>query len=69
MTQQAEFPAGALVSVLTTQPLDRPFDYLAPEGGCSSGDYVEVPLGPRKVPGVIWGPGAGEVEPGPGCAG
>lgn len=62
MDQQKEFPAGEQVSVLTTQPLDRPFDYLAPEGGCSSGDFVEVPLGPRKVLGVVWGGGRAEVE-------
>lgn len=48
--------------MLTTQPLDRPFDYLSPAAGCSCGDYVEVPLGPRKVLGVIWGPGQGEVD-------
>ncbi len=53
------FDEGALVSVLTTQPLDRFLDYKAPEGGCLSGAYVEVPLGPRKVIGVVWGPGEG----------
>ncbi|WOI56430.1 primosomal protein N' [Palleronia sp. LCG004] len=53
------FEEGALVSVLTTQPLDRPLDYRAPEGGCREGAFVEVPLGPRRVLGVVWGPGAG----------
>ncbi|MFK7938589.1 MAG: primosomal protein N' [Roseovarius sp.] len=53
------FTEGALVAVLTTQPLDRPLDYKAPEGGCHVGAFVEVPLGPRKVPGVVWGPGRG----------
>ncbi|XDA97488.1 primosomal protein N' [Sulfitobacter sp. LCG007] len=53
---------GALVSVLTTQPLDRPLDYKAPEYGCRTGDFVEVPLGPRKVPGVVWGPGQGDFD-------
>ncbi|SLN58121.1 Primosomal protein N' [Roseovarius gaetbuli] len=53
------FDEGALVAVLTAQPLDRPLDYLAPEGGCHPGAFVEVPLGPRKVLGVVWGPGKG----------
>jgi primosomal protein N' (replication factor Y) len=39
------------------QPLDRVLDYRAPEGGCWLGAFVEVPLGPRKVLGVVWGPG------------
>ncbi|WP_300547742.1 primosomal protein N' [Roseovarius sp.] len=53
------FDEGTLVAVLTAQPIDRPLDYLAPEGGCLPGAFVEVPLGPRKVLGVIWGPGRG----------
>jgi len=51
--------AGALVGVLTAQPLDRVLDYRAPEGGCHRGAFVEVPLGPRKVLGVVIGPGEG----------
>jgi primosomal protein N' (replication factor Y) (superfamily II helicase) len=53
------FEQGALVAVLTTQPLDRALDYKAPEGGCFRGAFVEVPLGPRKVLGVVWGAGIG----------
>ncbi len=53
------FAEGDLVSVLTTQPLDRLLDYKAPEGGCFQGAFVEVPLGPRKVLGVVWGDGEG----------
>ena len=53
------FAEGALVAVMTTQPLDGPLDYKAPEGGCHLGAFVEVPLGPRKVPGVVWGVGLG----------
>ncbi len=53
------FAEGTLVAVMTTQPLDRALDYKAPEGGCHIGAFVEVPLGPRKVPGVVWGPGVG----------
>lgn len=56
------FHEGELVSVLTTQPLDRPLDYKAPEGGCQTGAFVEVPLGPRKVLGVVWGPGKGDFD-------
>jgi primosomal protein N' (replication factor Y) len=50
---------GALVAVMTTQPLGGALDYKAPEGGCHLGAFVEVPLGPRKVLGVVWGPGQG----------
>ncbi|QFU07371.1 Primosomal protein N' [Rhodobacteraceae bacterium THAF1] len=53
------FAHGDLIAVQTTQPLDRTLDYRAPEGGCATGDFVEVPLGPRKVLGVVWGPGEG----------
>ncbi|MRH20474.1 primosomal protein N' [Rhodovulum strictum] len=53
------FAPGARVGVLTAEPLDRILDYLAPEGGCRPGDFVEVPLGPRRVLGVVWGPGEG----------
>jgi len=56
------FPEGALVGVLTTEPLDRLLDYKAPEGGCFEGALVEVPLGPRRVLGVVWGPGKGDFD-------
>jgi primosomal protein N' (replication factor Y) len=56
------FHAGELVSVLTTQPIDRPLDYKSPEGGCFRGAFVEVPLGPRKVLGVVWGAGRGDFD-------
>ena len=56
------FDDGDLVGVLTTQPLDRLLDYKAPEGGCHQGAFVEVPLGPRKVLGVVWGPGKGDYD-------
>ncbi|MEX0302353.1 MAG: primosomal protein N' [Leisingera sp.] len=62
MSGQEFFQAGERVGVLTTQPLDRLLDYRAPEGGCFRGAYVEVPLGPRKVLGVVWGPGAGDFD-------
>ncbi|WP_406648577.1 primosomal protein N' [Aliisedimentitalea scapharcae] len=59
---QEFFHQGERVGVLTTQPLDRLLDYRAPEGGCFLGAYVEVPLGPRKVIGVVWGAGAGDFD-------
>ncbi|MDJ1006918.1 MAG: primosomal protein N' [Paracoccaceae bacterium] len=58
-----QFNEGDLVAVLTTQPLGKPLDYKAPSGGCLTGAFVEVPLGPRKVTGVIWGPGEGGYDP------
>ncbi|PXW72766.1 replication restart DNA helicase PriA [Loktanella sp. PT4BL] len=56
------FHEGDLVGVLTAQPLDRLLDYKAPEGGCHLGAFVEVPLGPRKVLGVVWGAGKGDYD-------
>ncbi|MGJ8555681.1 MAG: primosomal protein N', partial [Sulfitobacter geojensis] len=47
---------------MSTQPLGRALDYKAPEGGCHLGAFVEVPLGPRKVLGVVWGPGQGDYD-------
>ncbi|MEO1562984.1 MAG: primosomal protein N' [Pseudomonadota bacterium] len=54
------YPGGTPLSVLTTQPLDGPLDYLAPEGGAALGAFVKVPLGPRQVLGVIWGEAQGD---------
>ena len=56
------FLEGQTVGVLTTEPLGRVLDYKAPEGGCGTGDFVEVPLGPRRVLGVVWGPGTGTFD-------
>ncbi|WP_195818550.1 primosomal protein N' [Roseobacter sp. MH60115] len=56
------YDQGDLIGVLTTQPLGRALDYRAPEGGCHLGAFVEVPLGPRKVLGVVWGPGRGDYD-------
>ncbi len=57
------FEEGSLVGVLTAEPLDRVLDYKAPEGGCWMGAYVQVPLGPRQVIGVVWGAGLGDWDP------
>jgi primosomal protein N' (replication factor Y) len=59
---QEFFHEGDLVAVQTAQPIDRMLDYKAPEGGCHLGAFVEVPLGPRKVLGVVWGAGKGEFD-------
>lgn len=61
--QPQYFEDGALMGVLTAEPLDRVLDYRAPEGGAWLGAFVEVPLGPRKVIGVVWGPGRGDWDP------
>ncbi len=57
------FAEGEIVGVLTTEPLGRVLDYKAPEGGCGTGDFVEVPLGPRRVLGVVWCKGEGRWDP------
>ena len=62
MAEPQFFHQGDLVAVLTSQPLDRVLDYKAPEGGCWQGAFVEVPLGPRKVLGVVWHAGTGEYD-------
>jgi primosomal protein N' (replication factor Y) len=56
------FAPGDRVAVRTGQ-LDGALDYRAPPAGCTTGSLVEVPLGPRLVTGVIWGPGAGGFDP------
>lgn len=60
------YSEGESVGVLTTEPLGRSglgvLDYRAPEGGCGDGDFVEVPLGPRRVLGVVWGRGEGNFD-------
>jgi len=56
------YQPGERVGVLTTEPLGRVLDYLAPETGCGIGDFVEVPLGPRRVLGVVWGSGEGSFD-------
>ena len=48
------YDEGALVAVLTTQPLDGPLDYLAPEGGVMAGAFVV-----GAAPGAGCGLGAG----------
>ncbi|MBL8561083.1 MAG: primosomal protein N' [Gemmobacter sp.] len=60
------FAPGERVGVMLTETLGRSLtgclDYRAPEGGCGVGDFVEVPLGPRKMLGVVWGAGDGTFD-------
>ena len=60
------FAPGERVGVMLTETLGRSLsaclDYRAPETGCGLGDFVEVPLGPRKMLGVVWGPGEGSFD-------
>ncbi len=45
------------VSVLLPIPADRPYSYAVPEAmNLVPGDFVQVPLGPRKVAAVVWEP-------------
>jgi primosomal protein N' (replication factor Y) len=54
--------AGESVAVLLPLPLAGTYDYRVPDGrGLSPGLFVAVPLGPRRVTGVVWGPGSGGV--------
>ncbi|MCX7890234.1 MAG: primosomal protein N' [Rhodobacteraceae bacterium] len=60
MTGRDFFAGGEAVSVQTAEPVDRRLDYLAPPGGVAAGAFVEVPLGPRRVAGVVWAEGSGD---------
>ncbi|MDP0927942.1 primosomal protein N' [Paracoccus onubensis] len=55
------FPERSRIAVLTTEPVGV-LDYLAPEGGVRQGQLVQVPLGPRRVLGMVWGEGRGDFE-------
>jgi len=54
------FAPGDRLSVLTTEPVGV-LDYRAPEGGVGLGAFVECPLGPRRVAGVVWGAGESDL--------
>ncbi|HZH27552.1 MAG TPA: primosomal protein N' [Azospirillaceae bacterium] len=52
--------AAPRASVLLPLPLSEPYDYKVPDGlDVKPGSYVEVPFGPRRMLGVVWGEGAG----------
>lgn len=55
------FPPQSRIAVLTTEPVGV-LDYLAPEGGVRQGQLVRVPLGPRRVLGLVWGEGTGDFD-------
>ncbi|WP_372800005.1 primosomal protein N' [Paracoccus seriniphilus] len=59
--QPAYFPHRARIAVLTCEPVGV-LDYLAPEGGVRQGQLVLVPLGPRRVLGMVWGEGTGDFD-------
>jgi primosomal protein N' (replication factor Y) (superfamily II helicase) len=55
-------PGASRVSVLLPLPLAGPYDYRADGAtGLTRGDFVIVPLGTRRVVGVVWGEGTGDV--------
>ena len=57
---------GEVAQVLIPLPLPEPYDYAAPADlGLAVGDVVAVPLGPRRVVGVVIGlkPGLGHNRP------
>ncbi len=56
-------PGAALVSVLTPLPVERAYDYLAPEGALAPGDWVVVEVGRLAHIGLVLGPGAGDADP------
>ncbi len=56
--------AGRELAVLLPLALDGPYTYRCPEHLIAGvGDYVQVPLGPRQIIGVVWGEGIGDVAP------
>ena len=56
------FHPGARVGVLLPLPFANVYDYVVPDGlALAPGDYVHVPLGPRRVSGIVWSEGVGDV--------
>ena len=62
MKAQEFYNENDVIAVVTTEPFARFLDYLAPEGGCKVGSFLILPLGKRKVIGVVWGAGEGNYE-------
>ena len=54
MKVQKFYNENERIAVVTTEPFARLLDYLAPEGGCKIGSFLILPLGKRKVIGVVW---------------
>ena len=56
--------AGQVATVLLPLPLDKSWDYLLPPGQIAKrGLLVRVPLGSRRLVGVVWGVAKGDVTP------
>jgi primosomal protein N' (replication factor Y) (superfamily II helicase) len=57
--------SGSRASVLLPLPLAGAYDYRVPDGmALELGAYVEVPLGPRRLVGVVWGAGGADLAEG-----
>ena len=55
---------SAVLSVAVAAPVAGVYDYLAGSGGdLPRGSLVEVPFGGRQLPGIVMGPGRGDVAP------
>ena len=62
-TSTAKTRRSIRCAVLLPLPLESVYDYRVPDGmTVEAGNFVTVPLGARRVEGVVWGPGEGEVE-------
>lgn len=58
-----DLPKEHLVPVLVPMPVDRPFTYAVPNGiDVVTGSIVQVPLGPRKVVGIVWDGDCDEID-------
>ncbi|MBT6825005.1 MAG: primosomal protein N', partial [Rhodospirillales bacterium] len=61
--EKTQYIGGEQVAVLLPLPLGAAYDYLVPDGmTVGIGDFVDVPLGHSGSRGVVWGPGAGDVD-------
>ena len=57
------FESGERVALLLPLPLAGPYEYrVPPDVAAAAGDFVEAPLGGRRLAAVVWGAGSGEVE-------
>ncbi len=59
---EKEFKKGDLVGVLPSAPIDNLLDYRVSSTEVGIGVFVVVPLGPRKVIGVVWDKGKGDFD-------
>ncbi len=64
--KSGEITTGQVVPVLVPLPVPGPYSYAVPEGmDVTPGAIVQVPVGPRQVPGLVWDADetAGAVDP------